>query len=172
MLKKNVDKKTEKVTFTVSSEKSAVEALALMQERTEAIAEIEAKMEEEYEMSTLRNESMALYDAVRLFVLNRDKDLILPDRTFKIVKQKIRRWNPEKLAKLLPKHMFMKIVKVEYAVDAEKLDSMIRAGKIDRDEIKGAFEETPKAAYVKHSVLKADDTTGEDEADAVASALD
>jgi len=57
-------------------------------------------------------------------------------------------------------------------VDAEKLDSLIRAGEIDRDKIASAYEEKPKAAYVKHSVIKEDDNSGEDEASAVASALD
>lgn len=144
----------------------------MMEERNEAIAEVEAMMEEEYELSTLRKESMALYEAVRQFVLKRGKDLEMPDRTWKIVKQKIRTWNAETLQQLLPKPLFLKVAQMEYRVDAEKLDSLIRAGEIDRDKIKSAFEEKAKQAYVKHTVLKQDDNAGEDEASAVASALD
>lgn len=173
MLKRNVDEKTGVVTFAVSSVADAEEAIKLMEERNEAIAEVEAMMEEQYELSTLRKESMALYEAVRSFVLlKRKKDLIMDGRTFKIVTQHTRRWNADRLHSLLPKALFMEVATTEYVIDAQKLDSLINAGKIDRDAIADAFEETAKAPYVKHSVIKADDNSAEEEADAIASALD
>ena len=172
MLKRTANEKTGEITFAVSSVKEAEEAVQLMQERNEAIAEVEAMMEEEYELSTLRKESMALYEAVRAFVLKRNKDLIMDDRTWKIVKPASRSWNPDKLMKLLPKSLFMKVATMSYTIDPERLDSLIREGSIDRKKIATAFEETPKTPYVKHTVLKEEDTTGEDEADAVAAALD
>lgn len=172
MLRKHVAAKTGEVTFSISSVADAKAAIELMKERTEAINEIEEMMEEEYELSTLRKESMALMEAVKDFVLKRDKPLEVDNRRFTIVKQHVRKWNPEKLQSLLPKAVFMKVATMQYVVDPERLDSLIRAGEIDRKKIESAFEESPKAPYVKHSILKPSDNSGEEEADRVAEALD
>lgn len=169
-LKRIVNPKNEEITYSVSSVADAEEAIELMKERNDAIREIEAQMEEEYELSTLRKESMAAYEAVRAFVLKRGKNLVMEDRQFTIVKPAKRAWNPDKLQALLPKSVFVKVATMTYKIDAEKLDSEIRAGKIDRKKIEKAYEEMPSTPYVKHTVKTVDNS--QEEADAVAAALD
>lgn len=58
-----------------------------------------------------------------------------------------RSWNLKKLEKIVPRGILKNVLKI--SVDAKKLDELVKAGRIDRDEIEDAFEEKPKAPYVK-----------------------
>ena len=79
-----------------------------------------------------------------------------------------RRWNPDKLRKLLPTRLYKLVIKV--SVDSAKLDELVREGKIERDKIESAFEEMPNAPYVKRTD-KTDRKTREDEAAKLQEAL-
>lgn len=80
-----------------------------------------------------------------------------------------RRWNPDKLRVLLPTSLYKLVIDVK--VNADKLDALVKEGKINRKKIAKAFEETPNAPYVKRTD-KADRQSIETEAANLKAALD
>jgi hypothetical protein len=60
-----------------------------------------------------------------------------------------RRWNPDKLIRLLPTSLYKLVIDVK--VNADRLDALVKEGKINRKKIAKAFEETPNAPYVKRT---------------------
>jgi hypothetical protein len=80
-----------------------------------------------------------------------------------------RTWNVEKLQKLIPRGILKNVVKM--TVDGAKVDEYVRAGKIDRNKIKGAYEERPNKPYVKITRRSQDDGKADAEADSLAGKL-
>ena len=64
-----------------------------------------------------------------------------------VVQSHTRKWNPDKLRKLVPMHIFKNITEVK--VIPAKVDEYVRAGKIERADIEEAFEEHANAPYIK-----------------------
>ena len=60
-----------------------------------------------------------------------------------------RRWNPDKLRPLMPTSLYKLVIDVK--VNADRLDALVKEGKINRKRIAKAFEETPNAPYVKRT---------------------
>lgn len=58
-----------------------------------------------------------------------------------------RKWNADKLAAVVPKGIFLKIV--DYVPNADKINALVSEGKLDLKKIDVAFEETPNAPYAK-----------------------
>lgn len=63
-----------------------------------------------------------------------------------------RRWNAEKLEKLVPRGVFKNLVTV--TVVPAKIDEYVRAKKIKREDIEPAFEETANKPYAKWTPKK------------------
>jgi hypothetical protein len=82
-----------------------------------------------------------------------------------------RSWNVDKLTKLVPRGILKNVLKI--SVDGEKVDQYVRAGKIDADKIKAAYEETPNKPYVKITPRKKGQSPerAEKEAEGLASAM-
>jgi hypothetical protein len=86
------------------------------------------------------------------------------------VQSHTRKWNAEKLEQLVPRGIFKNLVTV--TVVPAKIDEYVRAKKIKREDIEPAFEEVPKAPYVKWTPKKASqDGRAEDEAAGLAASL-
>lgn len=77
-------------------------------------------------------------------------------------------WNVDKLEQIIPRPLFRKVIKID--VDANKLDQLVREGKIDDKKIAPAYEETPNKAYAKWT-YKSDKSKGEQEAASLAEKL-
>lgn len=80
-----------------------------------------------------------------------------------------RSWNPEKLRKLLPTKLYKLVIDV--TVNKNRLDELVREGKIDPKKIESAYEETPNKPYVKRTDKSDTKTRGEEEAANLAAAL-
>jgi hypothetical protein len=123
------------------------------------------------ELRPLIEERDALKAAVDKYVLDKFKasdGLDLPN--FKVTKVvgHSRRWNGDKLAKLMPKGLFLRVV--NYVPDPVKIDALVKEGKIDRKSIEKAYEETPNNPYVKWTPVSAK-RDGSTEAESLAEAL-
>lgn len=113
----------------------------------------------------MRAQRAELDAKVREYVLKKGT-IETPGYKLTVVQGFTRAWNGEALAKIVPKGLFLKIV--DYTPNPEKIDELVKAGKLDAKKIGKAFIETPKAPYVKVTKKKDD---GGDEADRVAEAL-
>lgn len=140
-------------TWVIESGKDLEAAVALIEEREEAIREIEAEMEKEYDYLTIKGEISGLNEAVRLFMIENDVKHVFRD-TYKITA--IRRWNtswnPDKLRALLPKAMWLKVTKM--VVDPNKIDDLVRQGKIDSKQIEKALEQSPVKPHIQRYPYK------------------
>lgn len=128
----------------MSSKSLAVAALDRKTEIESIIAEGMA------ELAPYIEEASALKSAVDKYVLDKFKSgegLDLPTAKITKVVGHSRRWNPDKLSKLLSKGLFLKVV--DYVPSAEKIDALVKEGKIDRKTIDAAYEESPNKPYVK-----------------------
>ncbi len=163
MLKQRLDG-----SFVVKSKKEMKEAIALMREKSEMVAEIEAEMEEEYGLIQMRKDSINLKTAVDLFLIERDEGYEDDKSLFTIVRPKRWRWNADKLKKLIPsKSLFMSVC--DYSPNSDKIDEAVATGKLKRNDIEAAFEAEPTKAYIKHSVKSKRD--GQEEADRIEAQL-
>lgn len=133
-----------------------------VRERLETIAALEAEKGELDD--TIKRLKASLLDYV-------EKKGDYEDDDFKVTRVQgfTRTWNPARLAAILPKGVFLKVV--NYVPDAGKIDELVKAGKIDLDKIKPAFEETPKAAYPKITKKSKSDKGAEGEAESLAAKL-
>jgi hypothetical protein len=115
----------------------------------------------------MEEQRAALRAAIDKFVLD-GKDYEDEDVMITRVQGHRRRWDVKKLETILPRGIFKNVVKIE--VDPAKLDEYVRKGKIKREVIEPAFEETPNAPYAKWTE-KSDKDRGGKEADKLAEAL-
>lgn len=143
------------------SKSSVIAALDKIEELDNSITQVE----QDSGLMELRAERNELERLVRQYVL--DKGNVETD-THKLTRVQgfTRGWDGVKLEKLVPKGLFLKIV--DYVPNADKIDELVKAGKLDIKTIKSAFIEVPKAPYAKITKKKADDT---DEAERVAQTL-
>lgn len=79
-----------------------------------------------------------------------------------------RKWNVDKLEKIMPRPLFRQVIKLD--VDSDKIDQLAREGKIDSKKIEPAYEETPNKAYAKWT-WKSDKKNGNNEAASLAAQL-
>ena len=139
-----------------------------MAKALDRIEEIDATittMMDEYGINDLVDEKKDLDKKVREFVLAKDS-MEVPNYKLTVVRGFMRKWDGEKLAKLVPKGILLKVV--DYVPNADKIDELVKAGKLDAKKIKSAYIETPKQPYVKITKVKEQDSS---EADRVAEAL-
>lgn len=131
-----------------------------------------AKTKLAQEIEALSEENQALFSAVNEYVLARYKHGEgYEDDNWKITKVRAtrRRWNPDVLKGLVSHGVFKNVVKVE--VDSAKIDSYVRQGKIQMDDIAAAYEEEPTAPYVKRTKRSDSGHAGDSEASELLAAL-
>lgn len=134
-------------------------------DKIEALDAEISELMEETGIKSLQEERAELDRLVKQYVL--DKGSVETDtHKLTLVQGFSRGWDGVKLERLVPKGIFLKIV--DYVPNADKIDEMVKAGKLDAKKIKSAFIEVPKAPYAKITKKKADDG---DEAARVAEAL-
>jgi len=129
----------------------------LIEENKELIAEIEAKMEEEYDYSATKDDVTTLQQAVKEFMtVHNLPSVARPDYTISLVCASRSRWDDGKLKKILGKAGFLKIAKI--TVDPAKIDELVKEGKLDLKKIESAFIVTPNAPYLKFTPKGREDT--------------
>jgi hypothetical protein len=142
----------------------------LADERLEQIEREIQSREEQVGIPALREERAGLVQA-------RDKYIIdhfqagegYEDDSYKHTKvvSHTRKWDAEKLEKLVPRGIFKNLVTI--TVVPSKIDEYVRKGKLDRKKIERAFIETPNEPYVK--TTKKTTSNGEEEAESLAAKL-
>lgn len=142
-------------------------AVSAVEEREEAIRDLEQEMEEQYDYLTMKGEVVSLNEAIRVFMVENDQAHIFRD-TYKLtlVRRATTKWDESKLRKLLPKHLWLKVTK--QVVDRDKIDDLVREGKVDEKAIAPALVSTPVKPYVQRYPYKegqtADDAHAEEAA--------
>lgn len=137
--------------YVASSKSDVRDALAKLVLAEEAKKMVEQEIEDKCKQETADLAECeqiidALKAAVNAYVLNKGN---YEDDSIKVTKVQgfTRKWNSDKLAKLLSKGMFLKVV--DYVPNPDKINALVSQGKIDLKKIDKAYEETPKAAYPK-----------------------
>lgn len=118
----------------------------------------------------LQEDAAKLREALDKFLIS--KEVSIEDDRYKAtpVQAVTRTWSVDKLRKLVTPRIFKSIVK--YSIDSAAIDELVRAGKLDRKQIASAYEEKPKAPYVKLTAKKEDDSAqAQDEAAKLKAAL-
>jgi hypothetical protein len=140
----------------------------MLEERTEAVLEIERIMEEEYDYKAMRNESTALKFAIEEFMAKSDRPkLEMSGYRWQLIKSANRVWNPDKLRAALGKAKFLKVCSV--TPDPDKIDDLVRKGTINLEDIEDALEEFPKKSYIKR--FEDSDKKADEEAERVRAAM-
>jgi hypothetical protein len=161
-------KKSEKGTFTVSSLSEAREAATLLEERNEAIRDVEKIMNEEYDYAEMKAESVALKFAIEDFLVKKNrKALGMKGYRWQLIRPVNRSWDRDRLRELVGKATFLKLVKTE--VDPDKVDEFVRSGKLKLNVIEEALIELPKKPYIKR--YESSDDAADEEADRVRKAM-
>lgn len=141
----------------------------MLEEKQEAVAEIEREMDEEYDYKALRNEATALSLAIRDFMVKNDrKKLEMDGYRWQVIRPVNRVWNADKLRGLVGKSMFFKLCRFE--PDSDKIDAMVREGKLNIDDIQDALDELPKSAYIKR--YQSSEAAADEEAERLKAAMD
>lgn len=119
-----------------------------IEEREQAIADIEESMEEQYDYKALKQEVSDLKYALTGFMDKNDHaQLIRPDYKIVLVKRSRTSWNEAKLKSLLPKNLWLKVTKL--VIDPDKIDDFARKGAIDMDKIAPALESKPDKPHLR-----------------------
>lgn len=132
----------------------------MIDERTDAIIEIQQEMDKKYGYSDLQEESLALNKAVIEF-MDKDKVEDVDMGTYRAHLQRsyTRGWNGDKLRALVPKGVWLKITK--QTPDPEAIEEAVKRGLLMRKQIQSAYEEKPKAPFLRRFQGKTDDNEEE-----------
>lgn len=162
-------KRLENGLYRISNQKQAREAATMIEERNAMISEIEKAMEEEHDLQTMRREAIDLHKSLTQFMDDKSVDTLdMGEFRYQTIRPTSKKWNIDKLKAVLGKGKLLKVCKL--VVDPDKLDDMVRSGKIDLDDIDAALEIEPKSAYIKRFINR--EAEGDEEADELRSAMD
>lgn len=146
-------KKLKDGTYKIESEKDLQEAASAIEQRESDLTEIEQMMEDDHDYLTMRDEIGKLDEAIRTFMSANDvKHVYRDDYAITLIRRMRSRWDADKLKKLVPKGMFLKLVTV--AIDPQKIDNLVREGKLDSKKIASALVETPEKPHTRRFPYK------------------
>lgn len=136
--------------------------------RIEEIDDILTAIRADNAMDEWEKERADLEDAVKAFALDVEN---YEDEAYKVTKVQghTRYWDTDKLEKLVPKGLFLRCVNLVAAPD--KIDALVKQGKLDRKVIAKAFIEKKNSPYAKITKKSEPGTDGEDEAASLAEKL-
>jgi hypothetical protein len=140
-------------TWLIESGKDLQAAVEMVEQRESDIEDIERDMEEQYDYMTMKEEVGGLNAAITKFMSANDVKHVFRD-TYKItvIRGHTTTWNPDRLKKLLPKSLWLKVTK--QVVDPNKIDDLVKKGVIKDKLIEDALESKPKAAYIQRYPYK------------------
>lgn len=129
---------------------AAVEAI---EERQQAVRDLESEMEEQFDYLTMKEEITELENALKGAMTRFDQKHIFRDNyKITLIRGHSTTWNPDKLRKLLPKNLWLKVTK--QVIDPGKIDDLVRAGTIKEKAVAPALEQKPKAPYIQRYEYK------------------
>lgn len=161
-------KKRENGLYQIKSMKDLKEAAQMLEDRTAEIREIEQAMEEEYGYSTARTEAVCLKQSLDMYMDDKNvKKLEMGDYRYTLIRGERKSWNADKLRAIVGKAMFLKISNV--TPDPQKIDDMVRQGKLDDKVIGKALDFTPIKAHTKR--FENSEAKGDTEAERVKDAM-
>lgn len=139
--------------------------LRALEEKNEALA----ALLQESGVAALQAEIETLDADIKAYVLDSEENY--EDDKYKLTRvQGFRRhWDTDKLEKILPRGIFKNAVTIQ--ADPQKIDQLVRDGKVKMNLIAPAYVEVPNTAYVKVSRKRNDEQKGDVEAAALAEAL-
>jgi predicted lipid-binding transport protein (Tim44 family) len=144
--------------YSIGSEGGVAEALAAIEHTDEMIEKAEALLRQTktyQSLQELREKRQALSTAVDEFVLSNYKaGEGYEDDRIRLTKVQghTRRWDVEKLKTLVTPGMFKNLVKV--TADPDKINEMIRKGKLKLETVAAAYTERPNKPYVRPTIKK------------------
>lgn len=140
-------------TWTIQSGADLEEAVAAIEEREQAVRDLEAEMEEKYDYLTMKQEAADLIEAVRVFMVSANMKHVFRD-TYKLtlIRRATTKWNPDKLKNLVGKATWLKIT--DQVVSPSKIDDLTREGKLDSKLIAPALEQTPTKPFIQRFPYK------------------
>lgn len=124
-------------------------------------------MEEEFDYITMGEEIEALRQSMTTFMSANDVARVYRDNyAITLIRRSSFVWDAEKLKKILSKGMMLKISSL--VVNPDKIDDLVREGKIDRKQIERALTEKKQKPHVRVFPYKdgqsADDARAEEAA--------
>lgn len=136
--------------------------------RIEEIDKLRDTIYAESGLKDLDDEREKLESAVKSFVIAKGD---YEDDGYKVTRVVAKRkwWDGERLEKLLPKGMFLKVVTL--TPSPEKIDKLVKEGKLDRKVIAPAFMEVPNKPYALITRKSDNEDAGEAEAQSLADKL-
>jgi hypothetical protein len=138
-------------------------AAVLIRENEQALVEIEELMEEEHGYMTIKDNIGTLKTAMLEYMVDQDIAQAPADGgRFSLVRRTRTRWNPDKLKKILSKSQIIKVSRFD--IDPEKLDDLVRQGKLDRKKIAPALEQTPEKPHIRWYDSSDEDAASEEAA--------
>jgi hypothetical protein len=163
MLKRNANG-----TYVIKTKKQAELAAQMLEDRTQEISDIETAMEEEFGFQTVRAEAIALQQSIKEYMVSSGTDkLDMKKFRWQVVRGSRKSWNSDKLRTILGKARYLKVCDV--TPSPEKIDNLVREGKIDIRDIDPALDIEPNAPYIKR--YENSDAKGKEEADRVKAAM-
>lgn len=118
-------------------------------------------LEEEYGYKEMKHDAVCLKQSIEEFMVGQNlPKLNLKTYRWQLIRGTDKKWNADKLQKILGKGKFLRICKVE--PDPQKIDNAVRKGDIDLKTIEPALDETPRKPYIK----RYDNTEAKGEAEA------
>jgi hypothetical protein len=138
-------------------------AAVIIRENEQALVEIEQLMEEEHDYLTLKKDIGALKAGMLEYMVEYDVAQAPADGgRFSLVRRTRTRWNPDKLKRILSKSQIIKVSRFD--IDPEKLDDLVRQGKLDRKKIAPALEQTPEKPHIRWYDSSDEDAASEEAA--------
>lgn len=140
-------------TWLIENQADLDAAMDGIEERQQAIEELEKEMEEQYDYLTMKTEIVSLNEAVKSFmIMAKQKHIFRDGYKLTLVQRASTKWNPERLKKLVPKPMWLKIT--DQVVSPKKIDDLVKQGKLDDKLIAPALQSTPQAPFVQRYPYK------------------
>ena len=140
-------------TWKVESPADLQDAEAAVEERLEAIQEVEEHMEEEFQYLTMKRDVVALDEAIVSYMAKNDiAHVFRDDHKVTLVRRSKISWDVAKLKAKLPKNLWLKVT--TQTLDREKLDDLIKQKVIDIKLVRPALTETPEKPHIRRYPFK------------------
>lgn len=141
--------------------------MSLREDCIESIEEAETDNAEVRGYLLLKQDVEAIKAAIQEYLISSETTKFEHDGVnLTMVQAHKRFWNPDKLKQIIGKAMFIKVS--NYTIDPAKIDELVKAGKLEENEIAPAFEEVANKPYLRISYAASD---GGEEAERLAEAL-
>lgn len=141
--------------YIISNRGEADQAAELLRETQRAVDEMNIAFMSQPGVREAMQDAVNLRKSIDGFLLANKYSIDIDGLKMTPTYPKERKWNVDKLREVLPAGLFKRVI-VE-TVDSDKLDELVKAGKVKLDAIEPAYEESPKTPSVRITWAKGTD---------------